>query len=375
MVKPLNKLILCVSTACLLLGGSAAWAAKISLDRSQISMNESATLSVEASDNAELPDDVMASLERNFHVTNRGESKQVSCINLKCDSTITTSYLLEPKQPGIFTIPSFTLGGQTIKARRIQVNAVNTDPTKGPVDNVFAELSVDKQKVSLQQQVLLTIKINTSINLTDLNLEPLDIPNTLLKELEQKSYQRQIGGKLFQTYEIRYALFPQTIGALTIPPATVYIAQPGSSPRGFRSLFAPTRQERLRTNGATVEVTRPPAHSGDWLPAYALQLQDKWSKDLNDVKVGDSITRTITTTAMGLSAEQLPPITMQGTANYKVYPDQPSTEDRIYEEGVSGIHTDTLALVPTKAGTFTLPAVKLEWWNITQQKMEVSTLR
>ncbi|CAA0091614.1 Uncharacterised protein [BD1-7 clade bacterium] len=375
LIKPtVRRAIAVLAIAASMFGAQIALAAKVTLDRTQISMSESATLTVEAEDDGALPDDILRNLERNFDVTSRGQSKQTSCVNFSCTSTSSTAYMLEPKAPGIYTIPGFTLDGEAVAARQLQVNAINTDPNKGPVSNIFAELSVDNKEVTLQQQVLLTVKVNTAVNLTDLNIEPLNIPNTLLKEIGQTSYQRTLGSKLFQTYEVRYALFPQASGTLQIPPLTVHVARPDGGRQGFRSLFSSNRQERVRTNSETVDVTTPPPHKGDWLPAQTMSLKDSWSSDLLDLKVGDSITRTITTTALGLSAEQLPPITMDGTANYKTYPDQPASEDRQNERGIVGIHTDSIAIVPTQSGTVTLPAIQLQWWNLTTQKLQTAEL-
>ena len=74
--------------------------------------------------------------------------------------------------------------------------------------------------------------------------------------------------------------------------------------------------------------------------------------------------------ADGLTAAQLPDIKVQLPDGLKQYPDQPTLRDRESPEGITGIREVKIAIVPSRSGRFTLPAIDINWWNVTKRRME-----
>jgi hypothetical protein len=115
-----------------------------------------------------------------------------------------------------------------------------------------------------------------------------------------------------------------------------------------------------------------------WLPAKALTLEENWSISPDSLNVGDSTTRTLTLTARGLQGSQLPPLSsVQGAINIpeiRFYPDQESIDQSELADGLQGRRVQSEALVARSGGTWTLPEIRVPWWNIETDRLEFATL-
>lgn len=176
--------------------------------------------------------------------------------------------------------------------------------------------------------------------------------------------------------ERRFAVFPQTSGRLTIDPvrldAEVPVPAAGSGTTGFLRPSI-TRPARAESAPVALDVKAPPADAPQpWLPARSVTLEEDWP-DLDTVRVGAPITRRITLRAEGLMDSQLPALSVPLPDGVKSYPERPARQTRTGENGVSGRLDQTIAIVPAAAGTMTLPAVSLDWWNTETDRRE--TLR
>ena len=78
--------------------------------------------------------------------------------------------------------------------------------------------------------------------------------------------------------------------------------------------------------------------------------------------------------AKGLTAVQLPDLKFEDIAGLKQYPDKPLIEDKPDSTGITGYKQIKVALIPARAGTYTLPEIKLQWWNTKTSKQEVAII-
>jgi hypothetical protein len=58
----------------------------------------------------------------------------------------------------------------------------------------------------------------------------------------------------------------------------------------------------------------------------------------------------------------------------KFYPDQPVLQEQKNVDGLMAQRQEKIALIPSKAGTFKLPAIEIPWFNIRTQQVEVAKL-
>jgi hypothetical protein len=132
----------------------------------------------------------------------------------------------------------------------------------------------------------------------------------------------------------------------------------------------------LRTDEQRINVLPAPTtvNAGDWLPALNVSLSEHWSTSLDSLKVGEPITRSITIKADGLTAGQINPLHLAPIDGLTFYNDQAQTDDQKSANGVEGSRIETIAIVPTKAGHFTLPEIKLNWWDTKTNSIRTATL-
>jgi hypothetical protein len=78
--------------------------------------------------------------------------------------------------------------------------------------------------------------------------------------------------------------------------------------------------------------------------------------------------------AEGLTGVQLPDLQIDDIDGLKQYPDKAIIEDKQSTTGITGYKQIKVALIPAKAGTYTLPEIKLQWWNTQTNKKEIATL-
>lgn len=355
---------------------SPSYAATIeaTVDRTVLQENESLTL-VLSSDSDVDDDPDFAVLEKEFRILSRGQSSNISFINGRVNRQIKWELMLMPKRAGNLQIPRITFGKDRSNAIAIKVTPAGAGGDTISDELVYMDASVDDDTVYVQSQVIYTLRIYHAVQLRNASLTELEVSDTdavIEKLAENKSYEKMINGRRYRVFEKQFAIFPQAVGEMVIEPA-VLEAQYIDLPRVLRT-------KRLVSKPIKVKVQPVPqqahqAQSGYWLPAHALTLNEKWSSNAKEIKVGDPITRTLTLSAEGLTSAQLPVLADIGSVSgLKQYADQPVLDNVIGNHGFVGKREEKIAYIPTQAGSMTLPPIKLTWWNRDKDKLETATL-
>jgi hypothetical protein len=341
------------------------------IDRSVIAVDDSfmLTIRIDKAGSASSPD--LSSLDRDFHVLGNSQSSRHMISNGKSESWTEWQITLMPKRKGQLTIPAISVNGKKTQPLTVSVQPSIPKPT-GYLEPIYLESEVDKTSVHVQEQVIFTLRIFQSIQLDDMNISEPSFDNADIEKLSQNSFQRRVQNTPYRVHELRYAIFPQQAGELVIPEIIFNAYEALSSRRSVFSMPAQGKQIRKMTKQHTITVT-PPAKSftgKTWLPAKALTLEQNWSADPSTIRVGDSITRTISLKADGLLASQLPPFEFNDIAGVKIYPDQGNAETSVSDSGTVSKRVDSAAIIPTQEGTITLPEIRFSWWNTTVQQQQ-----
>ncbi|MFA0792134.1 BatD family protein [Microbulbifer echini] len=343
------------------------------VDRNKIGIDETLNLRVRYSgdENGGQPDFEL--LEQDFDILSRQQSNQYRVINGRAESFVEWILTLAPKREGELFIPSLHFKGQVSDAIPIKVSEAGSAPD-GAKRKAFMEIELDKDEVFVQEQLLVKVRLYTTIGLHDIATEPLQVAGAHVEKVDEQRYERKLDGVSHAVYELTYAVFPDSSGQLSIP-ALTYVAVAGR--RDPFSLFNRNSQRlRLRSQGKTIEVLpKPDSYSGaHWLPAASLGIVQTWSQDPDTFAVGEPITRILTIRAEGLRAAQLPPLPKLDLQGLKTYPDQPQQEDQVGPNGVTGSRIETTAIVATQPGDYQLPAITLTWWDTKNKKQRTTQL-
>lgn len=345
------------------------------VSRNQVSLNETIQLVVELDQQADTQALDTRLLTPDFDVlgVSPQNNSSVTIINGQTTQKVSTKWVvtLAPKREGLLTVPAFTIAGAqsspitiTVKNNRA-ANGQNTSP-------LTASALISKLEVYPGEQLLLTVELSASSDVSNLNASSLEIQNADYELLNQENFSRVDNGIARQMVELKYIVFAKDTGTLKIPSLTFTGIQGGS-----RSFFGQRgKQVVARTKPHDVTVIPKPAASGSWFPASKVDINATWSGDISTLTVGTPITRTITITAQDQRAEAIPPISTASRtgSNFSSYKDQPQLTTEKTRGGLRGVRIESEAIVPSIAGEFTLPAVTVDWFNTQTKEWQQSTL-
>lgn len=371
--------LLCLVTV---LSSSVAAAVEIvaSVDRNPVNLNESFEITFSAS---ESPDDDpdFGPLEADFEILSKSQSSNTSIINGEFSKTIQWKLTVMAKRAGNLVIPEIAFGDDKSQPLALSVTQGSTSRTLKTDDELFLEVEASPGDPYVQSQVLYTLRFYRRVNIAQASLNEPEMADALVEKLgEDSNYATQIDGVNYQVTERKYAIFPQKSGTLIIPPLTLSAEVLSSGRPRFNGFFSRqiTRMKRVASKAVILEVQPIPSEfSGrHWLPAEGLSLSQEWSGDINHVKVGEPLTRTLTVLAKGSTVGQLPELnTVQNQDSHlKSYPDQPVLKEEKKPEGLLAYRQEKIALIPPKAGRYTLPAIEIPWFNTRTGKMELARI-
>ncbi|NOY14558.1 MAG: protein BatD [Deltaproteobacteria bacterium] len=306
-------------------------------------------------------------LKRDWEILNRSQSSQIELINGSFSRSLVLSLSLMPRRSGELEIPAICFGADCSLPLPITVSEQTATTTAAAP--LLLEAEAQPRQVPVGAQILLTVRLLHRVELRQASLsEPrTDGVEADIQRLgkDRRSTTRR-NGYLYQVIERRYVIFPRQAGQLSIPALQLDAQVDTGSSRG--NFFArQLRQLRRSSKALQIQVTPPPADLGsrNWLPARQLTLQDDWQQHPPTLRVGEPATRTLTLTATGLPAASLPELKLPVPAGWKSYPDQPSRQDTDSQQGIIGTLQQKIALVPTRPGSVVLPAIDLDWFDVT----------
>lgn len=368
----LTTLLLTLLLACQ--ASAATLVARV--DRTQLSLDEAVELTLETSDTTVFGKPDLQPLEGLFRVLGTRQANQLSSAYGEAQAVTQWLITLQPQRTGYVVIPPLQLGEWRSEPIMLNVSESSTEGG-GRLAPIFIDSSLDQDSVYVQAQVVLTLRIYHSVSLyDDSTLSPLQFGDALVERLgEPRTYEKDINGVRHGVIEIRYALYPQKSGTLTIPAQLFSATTVAPSGDYYGSRFGKTTQ--VKSPEIPLLVKPKPAEypkDAPWLPAANLTLVEAWSPQPQEAQLGEALTRSLLIKAEGLSSAQLPPIESPPVAGLRRYPDQPTLNDTVTENGLTGSREQREALVASDAGDYRLPATEVVWWNTVEDRLERSTL-
>lgn len=345
------------------------------VDKNDIALNEILTLTIRVNNSLGTTRPSLAGLNRDFEqVGNVNTNAFYSNVNGAVQSFVDFIVPLRAQSTGTLIIPSFRVGNEV--SSPIRINVGDADQTDSAGNNeIFIISDVSKERVYVQEQLLYTIKLFYSISFDQgAQLTSPQVADSVVQQLgSDETYSEILDGIRYNVTERKFVVFPQSSGELTIPPVyfTATVGRRGGLTRFFNNRTS-VREINLSSDAHLIEVLGKPASfpGQTWLPAANLSIIENWSGSLNNLAIGESITRNIRLSAIGLSSSLLPGINYEELPGLKFYPDQPVHEDNADQTGVTGSRTEGTAIVPSEAGDFIIPEVVIPWWNTTTDSLE-----
>lgn len=352
----------------LLLSAMPSWAAtklEASVDKNPVLAGEFFMLNISVDDTIKSEQPDTSVLLKDFVVGPTSLSTRTNIINGSINKQTTWSVKLMTRNEGEYTIPAFNVAGLSSQPIKLKVAKRAADADKN--NDIFLKTSLSSDSLFVQEAGVYTIKLYLAKELLDGSLSTPSMQDAQLTQLgkQTESYEL-VDGKRYLVITREYLLQPQKSGVYTI--------------------VGPTFQGRVQQNYRQLEVSAlgddqqleikpiPANYKGAWLPSELVNIDEQWQPDENTVEVGTPITRTITLTALGVTKEQLPEIDMKTIAGIRSYPDDVETNNAVRNGRVVSQQTASFALLPQKAGTYTLPEITLPWYNTKINRISYATL-
>ncbi|OOG42453.1 BatD family protein [Rhodanobacter sp. C05] len=363
----------------LLLIPSAAHATDVmaSLDRSSVQLGETVTLNLRVNgdiDNADHPD--LRALSQDFDIVGSSQSSSLSVINGTATATTTFGIALRPKRAGTLQIPALSVAGSQTAPLQLQVTAPDPATLAATHKDVFMEAQVEPAHGYVGQQLSYVLRLYYA---NMINGDAPAAPQIDGAQISQfgngLNYDTERGGRTYHVLEQRYALIPQRAGHIEIPAA--HFQGGAVDPNDPNSFFGASTPVSASAPALSIEVQAAPADWGKsaWLPARQLSLSlDGWPKASDSPRVGQPLNLTMDLQATGLSYEVLPALSLPPLDGATVYPDKPASGNHNDGQWIVGWRQQAFAVVPERAGTLTIPATTLKWWNVLTDRMEVAQI-
>ncbi len=390
------------------------------LDRSTITLGETATLTIDVSGTGSIQPD-LRSLKKDFDIVNTGTSTQIQIINGHRSEHRELNISLQAHKPGQLTIPAIHIGKQQTRPLKLTVKDIPAVSQSAYGKSVWIEMDSpmkkDNRDIMVQQEVPVTVKLFTSLPLTDVSLSAPSAEHTIVEKLgDDIQYDTQRNGKHYQVVEQHYVLFPEQAGDLVVKPVVLRALTPDDSQRQKRSGTNPfnsgfgdpfddpffknafggnsriqqmLQRSRmmlggsqgktitLRSNGIRFDVEHIPeeARGQSWLPARKVSLSSSWQKNPPALVTGEPATLTITVKADGLTGTQIPTLKIpENGTHYSVYAEPAEMKSLTDGEHAIGISKQTFTIIPEQAGAMNLPEIKLPWWNTQTRQLQWARL-
>ncbi len=369
-------MILVAGMLCTLAPKPALAALQAYVDQNPVPENQSFTLTLQSDGADGSPD--LSGLKKDFDVLNQSKSSTFQDINGATSQQVQWQISLMARHAGRLVIPAIPVGSERSAPIALTVTTTARS-SSGQPKGLFLDVQADPPDPYVQAQVHYTVRLYHAVDLgsgaTLSDPSPASgaaIVEDLGKDLE---YETTRDGIRYDVVERDYALYPQRSGKLVIPPVEFDgdVVEGAGGFFGLDPFNSSSHYLRVRSPAVTLDVRpQPPGfQGGDWLPARSLRLVQTWSQSPSTFTVGQPITRTLTLTAGGLTAAQLPGLDAP-IPGMKQYPDQPRLEDEKDRQGITGVRRETVAMIPTRAGRITLPAVEVPWWNTVTDRPETA---
>ncbi len=279
-------------------------------------------------------------------------------------------------EPGIVTIPSIELGSESTKPIQLTI-LPSSNANKDALKPFYLETEFEQENPFIQQQNILTIKVFSNADIENAQIEPPTIDNTLVRSMGPVTeYVTRLQGTLYRVWDFKFALFAQTNDDLQIPPfvfkGNKIVRYRSRSP--FSLLNSQTRIVKLETKPFTLKIKPAVDLTSTWLPAKNLTIDSYWRPQLEELTVGEPITRVIEIKAQGLDAAQLPEIEMVNNEGISWFPNPAIRNNEIEDDNITGSVLQRIALIPNKSGSYQLPAIKIRWWDLEENKFKTAVI-
>lgn len=354
---------------------------EISADKLQATLEDEIILQVVVKGSVKASDPVLPSL-REFKIISMGTASSYHNINGNIQTEKSFTYVLIPQKEGTYTIEPVSVfaGGYEYKSDPLSIVITSSpgpnqtlgqyETTKNPKEKYWIEVSVSNKEPYVNQQILYTFRLYTSVDMGRASLTLPEFKNFWVEELvPENQFKTSIEGITYLVNEKVLALFPLGSGPLTIDETLLLVEVPDEN---IQDIYRDNIFNFRSTHKKTVELKKKPIEIKvlplpQPVPNNFTQLVGNFNMAVklnnSEVNFGDSATLNIKIEGSGNIKDAKLPSPFDIFSGFKIYEDKPSFIPQKKQNGIVGSKTFKLALVPTQEGNMEIPPFSLTYFN------------
>ncbi len=330
--------------------------------------------------------------------TSRQSSYQIINGHTTSSSSITFTYTLYANKNGTYTIPAAhaNIGGKSVASRSVRITVsghvsnsggapqmhqedggqhqMESAGTRISGKDLFIKVSANKRRVYEQEPVLLTYKVYTLVDLTQLEGKMPDLTGFHSQEVplpQQKSFKMEnVNGKPYRTVTwSQYVMYPQMTGKLQVPSITFkgIVVQQNRSVDPFEAFFNGGSgyvevKRDIIAPGLTIQVDplpKKPANFSAGVGKFNISAQ----LSTKEVPAGNPVTLRIVVGGTGnLKLIKLPEVSLP--KEFDKYDPKVTDKTKLTAQGVEGNMVYDILFVPRSEGKYTVPSVEFTYFDI-----------
>lgn len=317
---------------------------------------------------------------------NKSSSSSVEIINGKINSSKTTSfsYYVSALSEGELTIPSATIKieGKKIQTQPIKISVIKADPNRKKGfqigDNVKVEVEVSKRNVYQGEQILVTYKLFSKINLVDISVSQFPNLNGFWNEkieTSSRSTVQNIDGTNYGVWEVsKSILTPQKSGDLKIDPMKINITVQLKSQNRSGDIFGMFNnyrnvEEEIQSKSITIKVKdlpeNPPTSFNGAVGVF--KLKAKTNKKIADANT--AINYEIELSGSG-NLHLIDNIPVNFPDDFEVF--DPEKQDKSFtsKNSIKGKLIFNHLIIPRFQGEYQIPSQEFSFFNLNTKKYE-----
>lgn len=313
-------------------------------------------------------------------------------------SSVTITYTLYAAKNGSFTIgASHALaGGKRLSSRpvKIQVSG-HAQRTNGAPNmhgqnsydqphmrsagsaisgsDLFIKVSASKKRVHEQEPILLTYKVYTQVELTQLEGKMPDLKGFHTQEVplpQQKTFHTEtVNGRPYKCVTwSQYVMYPQMTGSLQIPSITFkgIVVQQNRNVDPMEAFFNGGSgyvevKKDIKAPGITLQVDPLPQRPANFSGGVG-KFNISASLDKKEVKAGEPITLRVVVGGIG-NLKLLKQPVVNFPKDFDKYDAKVTDKTRLTANGVEGNMVYDFLAVPRNQGSYTIPSVELTYYD------------
>lgn len=363
------------------------------VNRNQVPLGETFVLTLQYDGNPATAEPDWSPLKNDFIIRSVGREYQSRNINGKQSRIFQWNIVLSPKVSGTATIPAISF--RNLTSTPIQIKTA-VQSTSGTVVPKFAiGRSLDNKNPLVQQQIIYTLVIKTTEKVQGAVPQFSDGQDWIIKQIDQPTINTEIdNGIETKKIEIRYAMFPQKSGRLSVPELQFggyYIDKSNLRSDAFSGVFGGFFDDSMMSGfginpglqridlvAQPIEVdVRPIPQINNgywWLPSSKVEISSDWDGKVPEFNAGEAVKRKITIAAAGVADTQLPQIIFPEKKGLKQYPEKPEYKSIAIDEGIVSAMDINVVYIPEQGGQLIIPAIEIPWYNTSTGQMEKAVL-